>query len=401
MKAEESDELAAYRSDVCARIERLRPHTPGRDETGGFDRSAHREWQRELAEAGLIGVTWPLSYGGCGLGTPHRLVVEVELAAAGLPGAFDLIGVDIIGPTIIDRGSDQQRSRYLEPLLRGDEVWCQLFSEPAAGSDLAGIRTRGQLDSSGRWHVSGQKVWTSNAELASFGLCLARTDDQVPKHAGLTMLIIPMDASGVTVRPLRQISGGAHFTEVFLDDVLLSPEMVCGGVGNGWRTAMIALMHERLAVATSEHFLGLGPERFARVVADNPDAARDPVIRRRLGGIGSELLALRLGGRRQLSNLAAGETPGPEGSLGKLTAVHAAAEGCELMTDVLGLDALEPGSEWHEQVCHVPAARSAGGTEEVLRTMVGDRVLGLPAEPRIDKSVPFSSLSAVGKAHTK
>ena len=401
LRGDDGHELAAYRGEVRARIERLRPHGAGLGPAGGHDLRAHRAWQRALADAGLIGVTWPIAHGGSGLGPAHRLVVDEELSAAGLPGVFDLIGVDIVGPTIIECGTEQQCDRYLRPLLRADEVWCQLFSEPAAGSDLAGVRTSASFESSGHWRLSGQKVWTSNAELAAFGFCLARTDDQVPKHAGLSMFIVPMDAPGMTIRPLRQISGSAHFSEVFLDDVLLAPEMVCGGVGDGWRTAITVLMHERLAVATTEHFLGLGPERFARVVADNPDAARDPVIRHRLGGIGSELLALRLSGWRQAADLADGKLPGPEGSLGKLTGVIAAASGCELVLDVLGPDALESGSEWYERICHLPAARSAGGTEEVLRTIVGERLLGLPPEPRLDKTAPFAKLSALGKARVR
>ena len=377
----------------------MRPHAPR--PAGGNESSAHRAWQRELAEAGLIGVAWPVEHGGSGLGPAYRLVVDQELAAAELPGVFDLIGVDIVGPTIIECGTEQQCGRYLRPLLHADEVWCQLFSEPAAGSDLAGVRTSGRLEPSGHWRLSGQKVWTSNADLASFGFCLARTDDQVPKHAGLTMFIVPMDAPGISVRPLRQISGSAHFSEVFLDDVRLPPETICGGIGNGWRTAITVLMHERLAVSTSEDFLGLGPERFARVVADNPDAAEDPLIRHRLGEVGSELLALRLSGWRQLADLAEGKVPGPEGSLGKLTGVMAASAGCDLVLDVLGPDALESGSEWYERMCHLPAARSAGGTEEVLRTIVGERVLGLPEEPRLDKNVPFADLSALGKARPR
>lgn len=398
MDLSDSPELADYRAVVRRRMEELAPQAPCRDAVGGYDVGAHRAWQRHLADAKLVGVTWPMEYGGSGLGPIHRLVVGQELSRAGLPGVFDLIGAEILGPTLIEQGTEAQRERHLAPMLRADEVWCQLFSEPAAGSDLGGIRTRAVRKPDGSWRVTGQKVWTSNAQHAAFGMLLARTDDAVPKHKGLTMLIVPMDASGITVRGLRQISGAEDFSEVFLDDVHVGSERVCGEVGDGWGVAMTVLMYERLAVGATEHFLGLGPERYVDVVLANPHAADDPVICRRLGRIGAELIALRFAGYRQISELARGRTPGPEGSLGKLTGVSAASAACDLVLDVLGPDALESGSEWYERCCHLPAARSAGGTEEVLRTMVGERMLGLPPEPRVDKTLPFAELARQGRS---
>jgi alkylation response protein AidB-like acyl-CoA dehydrogenase len=199
---------------------------------------ARRAWQRRLAEAGLAGVTWPVEYGGQGLGPIEQVTANQEISRAGVPGILDVIGVGMLGPCLIAHGTEAQKTGHLGPLLHADEVWCQLFSEPAAGSDLAGIHTRAQQQDDGRWILNGQKVWTTNAQFASFGLLLARTDPDVPKHKGLTMFIVPMDAPGVTVRGLRQISGEAEFNEVFLDDVTLEADAVVGGVGNGWGTAL-------------------------------------------------------------------------------------------------------------------------------------------------------------------
>src|SRR5919199_411296 len=224
MDLNDTPELAEYRAKVRSWLSEHATEAPrrrGREDPGSV--AAHREWQGKLAAAGLAGVTWPAEYGGQGLGPLHQVVVNQEIGRAGVPGIFDIIGVGMLGPTIIAHGSEEQRHRHLGPMLTADEVWCQLFSEPAAGSDLAGIQTRARREEDGSWRLSGQKVWTTNAQYASFGLLLARTDPDLPKHKGLTMFIVPMDAPGVTIRPLRQISGEAHFNEVFFDDVVLEP----------------------------------------------------------------------------------------------------------------------------------------------------------------------------------
>ena len=211
--------------------------------------AARRVWQGKLAEGGLAGVTWPKEYGGQGLGPIEQVICNQEIARAKVPGILDAIGVGMLGPTIIAHGSEEQKSRYLGPMLHGDEVWCQLFSEPAAGSDLAAVQTRARQQDDGSWRLTGQKVWTTNAQFASYGLLLARTDADVPKHKGLTMFVVPMDAEGVTVRGLRQISGEAEFNEVFFDDVALDEGAVVGGVGNGWGTgadhADVRARHDR------------------------------------------------------------------------------------------------------------------------------------------------------------
>jgi len=394
----DTPEQAVYRAQVRAWLEEHRAQAPIIRGPGAIEDEhelvvARRAWQRRLAEAGYVGVTWPKDVGGQGLGPLEQVIVNQEITRAGLPGMLDVIGVGMLGPTIIAHGSDEQKQRYLAPMLHADEVWCQLFSEPAAGSDLAGIQCRARREDDGAWRLSGQKVWTTNAQFAAFGLLLARTDAEVPKHKGLTMFVVPMDAEGVTVRGLRQITGEAEFNEVFLDDVRLDPDAAVGPVGGGWGVALTTLMFERLTIGLGGDAFGYSSQRFAEAIASDPDAARDPDVRHRLGTLATELLALRYTGYRQLTALQHGALPGPEGALGKVTMVRAGIEAGDLIADVLGPQALVAG-EWAEMISYLPGLKSAGGTEEILRNTVGERVLGLPPEPRLDKGIPFSELRA-------
>ena len=279
-----------------------------------------------------------------------------------VPGILDAIGVGMLGPTIIAHGTDEQKSRYLGSMLHGDEVWCQLFSEPAAGSDLAAVQARARLQDDGSWRLTGQKVWTTNAQFASYGLLLARTDADVPKHKGLTMFVVPMDGEGVTVRGLRQISGEAEFNEVFFDDVALDSGAVVGGVGNGWGTALTTLMYERVTIGLGGEGLGYNPNRFATAIADDEHARRDPEVRHQLGELSSELLAVRFTGYRTLTALQKGQIPGPEAGLAKVTIVNGAIKAGELIADVLGPDALagEQRVGLHDLV---PARPEVGGRD--------------------------------------
>jgi len=395
----DTPEQARYRTQARAWLEEHRAEAPpmqGEDDAAVV--SARRVWQGKLAQAGLAGVTWPVEYGGQGLGPVEQVIVNQELARAGLPGILDVIGVGMLGPTIIAHGSDEQKARYLGPMLHGDEVWCQLFSEPAAGSDLAAVQARATPQEDGSWRLSGQKVWTTNAHFAAHGLLLARTDADVPKHKGLTMFVVPMDADGVTIRGLRQISGEAEFNEVFFDAVALDADAVCGPLGGGWGTAMTTLMFERLTIGLGSEFLGYRPDRFARAIASDDHARRDPEVRRRLGELSTELLAVKFTGYRTLSALAHGQIPGPESGLAKVTTVRAAIQAGDLIADVLGPEALQDEQAWAYMISFLPGLKSAGGTEEILRNTVGERVLGLPPEPRLDKGIAFSELRANERA---
>jgi alkylation response protein AidB-like acyl-CoA dehydrogenase len=393
MDLNDTPELAEYRARVRSWLSEHAAEAP----SGGTDErevvAARREWQRKLAEAGLAAVTWPAEYGGQGLGPLHQVVVNQEIGRAGVPGVFDVIGVGMLGPTIIAHGDEDQKQRHLGPMLAADEVWCQLFSEPAAGSDLAGIQTRARRQDDGSWRLSGQKVWTTNAQLAAFGLLLARTDVDMPKHKGLTMFIVPMDSEGVVVRPLRQISGDAHFNEVFFDDVVLPAGSEVGPVDGGWSVAMTTLMFERVAIGLGGEGFGWRADRFATALLGDEAATHDAEVRHRFGAIAAEFLALRFTGYRTLTTLQQGRVPGPEAALAKVTTIAAAIAAAELLCDVFGPEALSD-DRFGELVSDLPGLKSAGGTEEILRSMVGERVLGLPPEPRLDKGVPFSELRA-------
>jgi alkylation response protein AidB-like acyl-CoA dehydrogenase len=224
-------------------------------------------------------------------------------------------------------------------------------------------------------------------------LLLARTDPDVPKHKGLTMFIVPMDAPGVTIRGLRQISGEAEFNEVFFDDVALDPGAVVGPVGGGWGTALTTLMYERLTIGLGGEGMGYRTDRFAAAIAGDAEARRDPEVRQRLGELSADLLAVRFTGYRTLTALQGGQIPGPESAMAKVTIVNAAIAAGDLIADALGPDVLED-SDWGYMISFLPGLKSAGGTEEILRNTVGERVLGLPPEPRLDKGVPFSELRA-------
>ncbi len=402
MDLNDTPQQAEYREKVRRWLEEHRSEAPpvsstraGAEDDGYVD--ARRAWQGRLAEAGLAGITWPQEYGGQGMGPIEQVVANQEIGRAGVPGILDVIGVGMLGPTIIAHGSDEQKQRYLGPMLHGDEVWCQLFSEPAAGSDLAAVQTRARRQDDGSWVLNGQKVWTTNAQFAAYGLILARTDPEQHKHKGLTMFVLPMDAEGVTVRGLRQISGEAEFNEVFLDDVRLDADAVVGQVNDGWRTALTTLMFERVTIGLGSEGMGYREDRFARAIASDPDARRDPDVRKRLGEISTDLLAIKFTGYRMLTALQKGQIPGPEAGLAKVTTVNAAVAAGDLIADVLGPDALDDDGEWAYMISFLPGLKSAGGTEEILRNTIGERVLGLPPEPRLDKGIPFSELRAKEK----
>ncbi|MEA2214148.1 MAG: hypothetical protein QOF83_4096 [Solirubrobacteraceae bacterium] len=402
MDLNDTPEQAAYRAEARAWLDQHKSEAPAR--SGSYQDSdyidARRGWQRKLAQAGLAAVTWPTEVGGRGLGPIEQVTVNQEMSRAQVPGILDVIGIGMLGPCLIAHGTPDQKSRYLGPMLHGDEVWCQLFSEPGAGSDLAAVQTRARQNDDDTWTLNGQKVWTTNAQFAAHGLLLARTDADVPKHKGLTMFVVPMDAPGVTVRGLRQISGEAEFNEVFFDDVRLDADAVVGGVGNGWGTALTVLMYERLTIGFGSESFG-SPARLAQTLARDEVARSDSEARHRLGELITELLAVRFNGYRALTALAQGQIPGPEAGLAKVTMVNAAIAASDLGADIVGPDALEADSEWSYLISFLPGLKSAGGTESILRNTIGERVLGLPPEPRLDKGVPFSELRAIEKQAVK
>lgn len=391
MDLTDSPELAAYRTAVRDWLTIQREHAPrvrGAGRLPDAERAAAWcAWQARLHAGGLVGVTWPQAHGGRGLGHAHQLVVNQELEALALPGVFDLVGVNMLGPTIIAHGSEEQKARRLPPLLAGREVWCQLFSEPGAGSDLAAMETRATPRPGGGWTLSGQKVWTTNAHHAAFGLMLACTDAGGARHKNLTMFVVPMTAPGVTVRPLRQLSGEARFNEVFFDGVEVDDDAVVGRVGGGWRVALDTLDHDRVAIALDAGRFGWRADDIAAALAEDPAAAADRGIQAEFGAIAAELIAVSCAGYRAVTRLEAGAGVDPVGALAKVSAIGAATRAGDLLADVLGPAALLD-QDWGRLISDLPGLRSAGGTEEVVRTLVGERVLGLPREPRADRADP-------------
>ncbi len=399
MDLNDTPEQAAFRAQVRSWLDENKAGAPPASGDSGDSAfiDSRRAWQDKLAEAGYAGLTWPKEFGGQGLGPIEQVIVNQEIATAHVPGILDVIGIGMLGPCLIAHGSDEQKGRYLGPMLHGDEVWCQMFSEPAAGSDLAAVQTRAVDNDDGSFSLTGQKVWTTNAQFSAYGLLLARTSPDKHKHKGLTMFIVPMDAEGVTIRGLRQISGEAEFNEVFLDDVRLPAENVVGGVDNGWGTALTVLMYERLTIGLGSEGFGYRSDRFAEAIGTDAAAKADPEVRQRLGDLAAELLAVRFTGYRTLTALSKGQIPGPESGLAKVTTVNAAIAAGELIADVMGPEALDEGSEWAYLISFLPGLKSAGGTEAILRNTIGERVLGLPPEPRLDKGIPFSELRAKEK----
>jgi alkylation response protein AidB-like acyl-CoA dehydrogenase len=357
-----------------------------------------RELQRELAEAGLIGITWPAAYGGQGLTEDHQRCFD-HLAERYDFQPVSSIGLGMCGPTILQAGSEEQRRRYIRPLLRGDEWWCQLFSEPSAGSDLANLRTSAVRDGD-EWVVDGQKVWTSGAHLSDLGLLLARTDPRVPKHRGLTMFVLDMRSEGVTVRPLRQATGAAEFNEVFFDQVRIPADGVIGEVGGGWANAVRTLMNERVSIGTggsTQRMLGCDFPALLGL-ARRRGVTGDPIIRQQLATVYIAEQLMGYTAARQRAGLLIGRTPGPEGSTAKLATAILARTASDIGLRIAGArgqawtsgDA--DGDAWAMAAIRVPYFSIGGGTDEIQRNIIGERVLGLPPEPRVDRTLPFDQI---------
>ncbi|GAA1875990.1 acyl-CoA dehydrogenase [Pseudonocardia ailaonensis] len=372
----------------------LREHAPA----PGADLDAAKSFQAALHDAGYAGLTWPKEAGGQGLGPEYQQVFDSEAAEYELPTYPFLIGTGMCGPTLVDLGTDEQRARYLPPLLRGEEIWCQLFSEPGAGSDVAGLQTRAVL-AGDEWIVDGQKVWTTNAQWAAYGALLARTDPDRPKHAGLTMFVLDMHAPGVTVRPLRDMSGRSPFNEIFFDGVRIPADAVIGQVNGGWHAAVTMLGHERVTIGARRRAKS-NPLDFTAAVATAQRLGRagDPGVRERLAELYVHERALELFNARLREEAAAGRSPGARGSVGKLAGAMLARLAIETVGEIAGTGTVAwapddaRGDEVALGITSAPSASIAGGTNEIQRGIIGERILGLPKEPSVDRDVPFREL---------
>jgi alkylation response protein AidB-like acyl-CoA dehydrogenase len=381
------------RDDVRAWLREHLPWEYGRGLPPRFDDLAEevaflRDWQRQLAAGRWVGVGWPEEYGGRGAGPVEHFIVTEELARARAPELVGRIGINLVGPTLLAHGTGEQRARWLGRILPAEELWCQLFSEPGAGSDLASLSTRAS-PTEGGWLLNGQKVWTSYAQFADWGLCLARTDPDAPKQRGISAFAVDMRAAGVDVRPLRQITDETEFNEVFFTDVFVADDARIGPLNEGWRVANSTLTHERginprqlvIHLQLVEELLRLGLER---------GAWDDPRLRPRLAQAAVEVRLFQLANWRSLSRVAKGEDPGPEGSAMKLAWSEMSKRLHDTVIAVLGAAgplwhgaADNPGDgTWQRSWLYYQASSIWAGTNEIQRNILGERVLGLPREPR-------------------
>lgn len=357
-------------------------------------------WQRLKFDAGYAMLNWPLELGGRGLPTSFVRAFNEEEAAFDIPHGGELppTSMGLVAQTIAAYGTPEQLDRFIQPMMRQDVYGCQLFSEPGAGSDLASVSTRAARDGD-EWLLNGQKVWTSGAVFAQWGLAITRHDAGLPKHKGLTAFLVPFDAPGVDIRPIKQMSGGACFNEVFLSDVRLPDDLRLGPVGDGWKVALTCLGFER------DHSSGGGETNVGGSVAHVIAAARyfertaDPVVRQALANLYIHDHVAHLNLMRAAAGITAGQTPGPEASLSKLTWTANMQRVSDCIATILGPRLIADTGEWGtfawcEHVLGAPGYRIAGGSDEIQRNIIGERVLGLPTEPRIDKDRPFSGAAS-------
>jgi alkylation response protein AidB-like acyl-CoA dehydrogenase len=379
----DTPEEAAFRAELRGWLdtnlpEELRGHRGG---AARFDGSELREWSRKLHEGGYAGLAWPKEYGGGGAPYTHQAIFLEELARAEAPPHVGVIGLGMAGPTIMAHGTEEQKQRHLERILSAEEIWCQGFSEPGAGSDLAGVRTSARLDGD-RFVVDGQKVWSSFAHIADFCLLLTRSDPDSERHAGLTYLIADMRSAGVEVRPLRQITGESEFNEIFFTGVEVPVENVLGEIGGGWQVAMTTLLHER---GTLGFALQAALEVSVRkLLALARERGATPLQRDRIAREWIELQALRVTNLRSLTTLVSTGIPGPEGSIAKLQWSEANQRLTKLAVELLGqqgqlVDEDAPlDGYWQHQQLRSRGNTIEAGTSEILRNIVAERVLGLP-----------------------
>ncbi|HMG40362.1 MAG TPA: acyl-CoA dehydrogenase family protein [Acidimicrobiales bacterium] len=384
-------EQRRFRDDVRAWLRANLPWEwgvglPPKHDDLGDEVAFGRTWQAKLAGEHLVGVTWPEAYGGRGAGPLEHFIVQEELARARAPELVGRIGVNLAGPTLLAHGTDEQQTRWLPRILDARDLWCQLFSEPDAGSDLTGLRTRA-TPVDGGWRLDGQKVWTSYAQFADWGICLARTDPDAPKRAGISFFAVDMSAPGVEVRPLVQLTGEAEFNEVFLTDVFVPTDQLVGRLNEGWKVANSTLSHER---GTNPRQLvihvQLVEELLRRALADG--SYDDPRLRQQLMQSFVEVRLFQLNNWRSLSRLAKGREPGPEGSTLKLYWSEMSQRFHDVVMAVLGpasplwrgADGNPGDGAWQRSWLYYQAASIWAGTNEIQRTIVGERVLGLPRD---------------------
>ncbi|MBR0898957.1 acyl-CoA dehydrogenase [Bradyrhizobium tropiciagri] len=414
MNFDDTPQEAAFRTEVRSWIRANAPKqyedelanaSIGRIELKDADTlDVAKAWQKKKAEAGWACLQWPKEYGGRGSTPIESVIWQQEEGLFGKLSSVFIIGHGMCGPTMMTYASEQQKRFYLPPLASGEKVWCQLFSEPAGGSDIAGLRTRAERDGE-EWVINGQKIWTSGAHIADHGILLTRTDPNVPKHKGLTMFFIDMKSPGIEVKPIKQANGQAEFNEVYFTDVRVPDAQRLGAVNDGWNVSLTTLMNERLSIGS--HIATGFPELFEltnELMLDDELAIEDSAVRSRLASWAVRASGLKYTTYRSISALSKGEQPGPENSICKLVAGSMLQDISTYALDLQGPAGVLSGSDSESQLgkfqamlMRSPATRVEGGTDEILRNIIAERVLGLPGDIRVDKDVPFTKIPTRGR----
>ncbi len=393
------DEEQAFRDRCRAFLEEHATgvHLDGDDPRDEQTIAINKDFQGKLADAGLAGLTYPVEYGGQGLTKTHDRIWREEYAKYPDMTAQLTISHGMCLPMVAEYGTDEQKAQFLADNISAKTVWCQMFSEPGAGSDVASLQTRAELDGD-EWTINGQKVWTTLAHVSDYGILIARTDPDQVKHGGISMFIVDMKDPAVEVRAIHQIDGGMHFNEVFFTDLRVPKDNMLGPYNEGWRLATAMLMYERVAIGTGSSS-GISTPYSKRLIkhATKNGKIADPVVRDKIMKLYSEETAKSLVALRTRAELKAGKTPGPGGSLGKLHGSNIMWAYRPLIQEVIGMesDAFMPGDDgesWGRMFLSTFMSSIAGGTDEIQRNIIGDRVLGLPREPSVDKGVAFKDL---------
>ncbi len=410
MDFNDSPEDAAWREEVRKWLDAHAERRPEGEETVpdilGEDSEDPAEviakakaWQKTLQESGYGAITWPKQFGGREATPMQAFIFNQEMASYDVPAGVYTIGLGMIGPTLMSHGTPEQQERFIPNMVEGSEIWCQLWSEPNAGSDVASLEMRAERDAaSGDWVLNGQKVWTTGAQHSKWGLIIARTDPEAPKHRGITCFVVDMEAKGVEIRPLKQLNGSSGFNEVFFADVHVPDDQRVGDVNDGWRVALTTLMNERYAIGVGGSSGGsLSPLfKLAKKTQSNGGTAFDDAsIRQDLAKayIHGRLLALT--GYRSMTKIAKGGIPGPEGSAMKLVGTRLASEMADAASKILGQASVLVGDNapdagvWANAWLTAPGIHIAGGTDEIMKNIIGERVLGLPKEPQVDRDISF------------
>lgn len=402
MDFNDTPEQAAFRKEVRAWLDqnaekKTDKYLRGMEGDDAYHRA--KEWYKKVADAGYASITWPKEYGGAGLSSIHSVIWSQEVGKYQTSDGYFVIGIGNCGPAVMNFADEETKRSMLPKMASAEDVWCQLFSEPSAGSDVAGLRTKAEKDGD-NWLLNGQKIWTSGAQYSDYGVILCRTDPTISKYRGMTMFMIDMRQPGVEVRPIKQMDGGQHFNEVFFNNAVVPDHYRLGEVGGGWGVALHVLMAERLAIS------GIQPTGFPQfldfVASDSLNgkpASEDPIIRDRLATWYSQYAGLQAANKRMITAVAKGGMAGAEASLGKLVGAVMNQEIANFACQHFGqagvisekAQTLSNG-HFQQSVLFSPGVRLAGGTDEVMRNIIAEQVLGLPQEPRADKGVAWQDI---------